>query len=171
MSKIYRGARRRDRLCRMRPVVFVAPFAFEATLRFARAVAALPDVRLCGLMQEPPAGEGARLFDDIVKIDDGLSARSLIEGVDVLRRRHGPIHRIVGVLEPLQVQLAQVRAHFGIHGTNVEVATVFRDKALMKERLRAAGLPTARHRLVTNANDALGFEREVGYPMVVKPPS
>jgi hypothetical protein len=155
----------------MRPVVFVAPFAFEATLRFARAVAALPNVRLCGLMQEPPAGDGARLFDDIVKIEDGLSARDLIEGVEVLRRRHGPIHRIVGVLEPLQVQLAQVRAHFGIHGTDIETATVFRDKALMKDRLRAAGLPTARHRLVTNVKDATAFEREVGYPMVVKPPA
>ncbi len=155
----------------MRPVVFVAPFAFEATLRFARAVASLPDVKLCGLMQEPPAGDGARLFDDIVRIEDGLSARDLIQGVEVLKRRHGQIHRVVGVLEPLQVQLAQVRKHHGIPGTNVEVATVFRDKALMKERLRAAGLPTARHRLITNAKDAVGFEREVGFPMVVKPPA
>ena len=40
----------------------------------------------------------------------------------------------------------------------------------MKTVLREAGLPCARHRLITSADDALDFVREVGYPIVVKPP-
>ena len=155
----------------MRAIVFVAPFPLETTMRFARAAAALPDVRLVGVMQEPPTGADRQVFDDLVRVDDGLSTGELIAAVDLVRKRHGMPTRIVGVLEPLQVQLAAARARFGIPGTDVDTAEVFRDKAKMKDRLRAAGLPVARHRLVTNAKDALGFEAEVGYPMVLKPPA
>lgn len=155
----------------MRPVVFVAPFPLSTTLRFARAAAMLPGVQLCGVMQELPTGADRRLFADVVRVDDGLSARDLADAVELLRRRHGQPHRIIGVLEPLQVQLAQVRAKFGIPGTDVETADVFRDKAKMKDRLRAAGLPVARHRLITGPRDAALFEEEVGFPMVLKPPA
>jgi biotin carboxylase len=155
----------------MRPVIFVAPFAFEATLRFVRAAASLPNVKLLGIMQDAPTGEGRRLFDDFVQVEDAMSAAHLVRAVDALRRKHGQIHRIVGVLEPLQTPLAQVREHFGIRGTKVAIAEVFRDKALMKDRLRAAGLPTAKHKLITNLQDAAEFERAVGFPMVVKPPA
>jgi D-alanine-D-alanine ligase-like ATP-grasp enzyme len=155
----------------MRAIVFVAPFPLETTMRFARAASALPNVRLCGVMQELPTGDDRRLFADIVQVTDGLSTSDLVEAVDVLRRRHGPVARIVGVLEPLQVQLAATRARFGIPGTDVDTADVFRDKAKMKDRLRAAGLPVARHRLVTTVQDAIEFESKVGYPMVLKPPA
>lgn len=155
----------------MRSVVFVAPFPLDTTMRFARAAATLPGVRLCGVMQELPTGDDRQFFDDIVRVDDGLSIHDLVAAVDLLRRRHGGVHRIIGVLEPLQVQLALARAEFGIPGTDVETAELFRDKALMKDRLRAAGLPVARHRLVTGIEDAAAFEREVGFPIVLKPPA
>ena len=41
----------------------------------------------------------------------------------------------------------------------------------MKDRLREAGLPVARHALVGTRDAALAFEAEVGYPMVLKPPA
>lgn len=156
---------------RMRPVVFVAPFPLETTMRFARAAAALAKVRLLGVMQELPVGHDRKLFADIVQVRDGLSTGELIEAIELLRRRHGQPQRLIGVLEPLQVQLAQARAHFGIPGTDVATADVFRDKAKMKDRLRACGLPVARHRLLSNRDDALAFEAAVGYPMVLKPPA
>ncbi|HVI03030.1 MAG TPA: ATP-grasp domain-containing protein [Enhygromyxa sp.] len=155
----------------MRPVVFVAPFPLETTLRFARAAAALSNVRLLGVMQELPVGPDRKLFADVAQVRDGLDTRELIEAIELLRRRHGQPHRLIGVLEPLQVQLAQARAHFGIPGTDVQTADVFRDKAKMKDRLREHGLPVARHRLLTNRDDALAFESIVGYPMVLKPPA
>lgn len=155
----------------MRSVIFVAPFALETTLRFARAAAALDDVRLLGVWQEPPRGDDRRLFADVFQVRDGLHPGQLIEAIDVLRGRHGAPHRIVGVLEPLQVQLAQARQHFGVPGTDVETAELFRDKAKMKDRLREAGLPVARHALVRTGDDARAFADKVGFPMVVKPPA
>ncbi len=41
----------------------------------------------------------------------------------------------------------------------------------MKDVLRAAGVPVARHRLLGTHEDAETFVREVGFPIVVKPPA
>ena len=88
-----------------------------------------------------------------------------------MRKHYGGLHQVLGILEPLQVPIAEVRAHFGIPGTSPKTADLFRDKARMKNALRAAGLPCARHRLVTKIEDALDFVREVGLPIVLKPPA
>jgi biotin carboxylase len=155
----------------VRTVVFAAPFPLETTLRFARAAARLPGVRLVGVAQEVPHGADRSIFADIVQVRDGLATGQLIEAIDVLRRRYGGIHRIVGVLEPLQVQLAQARAHFGVPGTDPDTADLFRDKARMKDRLRESGLPVARHALIRRSAEADAFAERVGFPMVVKPPA
>ncbi|HYU15110.1 MAG TPA: ATP-grasp domain-containing protein [Candidatus Acidoferrum sp.] len=155
----------------MRSVVFVAPFPLETTMRFARAAAALADVRLLGIMQDAPGEEDARLFHDLVRVGDGLATRQLVEAGELLRRRHGPIHRLLGVLEPVQVQLAEARRALGIAGTDPDTADLFRDKARMKEELRRHGLPCARHRLLRSGLDGEEFVREVGFPIVLKPPA
>ena len=41
----------------------------------------------------------------------------------------------------------------------------------MKDVLRAAGVPCARHQLVTGADEALSFAEAVGFPLVAKPPA
>jgi len=155
----------------MRNVVFAAPFPLHTTLRFARAAARLDNVRLLGLVQELPRGEDAKLFADAVTVADGLDTRQLIEGAKLLQKRHGKIHRVLGILEPLQTQLAHVRRALGVPGTNPETAELFRDKARMKDELRKHGLPCARHKLIRSAKDAQDFVREVGFPMVIKPPA
>ncbi len=155
----------------VRPVVFAAPFPLETTLRFARAASRLEGVRLLGVVQEPPRGDDRAIFADLVEVKDGLDTSQLAAAVEVLRRRHGQPHRIIGVLEPLQVQLAELREHFGVPGTDPDTADLFRDKAKMKDRLRAAGLPVARHALVHGRADAEAFLRQVGLPMVLKPPA
>jgi hypothetical protein len=155
----------------MRNVVFVAPFPLDTTLRFARAAAALADVRFLGIVQEPPRGDDAGLFVDAVTVRDGLDTRQLIEAAELLRRRHGELHRVLGILEPLQVQLGEVRRALGVPGTSAETADLFRDKARMKDELRRHGLPCARHRLIRTWQDAEAFVAEVGLPIVLKPPA
>ena len=155
----------------MRNVVFVAPFPLDTTLRFARAAAALPGVRFLGIAQEPPRGDDASLFADLVTVRDGLDSRQLIEAAELLQRRHGPLHRVLGILEPLQVQLAQVRAALGVSGTSPDTADLFRNKARMKDELRRHGLPCARHKLLRTWDDAVAFVDEVGLPIVLKPPA
>ncbi|OJY29918.1 MAG: hypothetical protein BGO98_49850 [Myxococcales bacterium 68-20] len=154
-----------------RNVIFVAPFPIETTMRFVRATAKLDDVRLLGVCHTPPEGDDARLFHDVVRVTRPLDLGDVLEGVEVLRRRHGQPHRLIGILEPMMVQLAEARARFGIEGTRPEVADLFRDKARMKDALRAAGLPVAKHCLVTSEADARGFAEQVGFPMVLKPPA
>lgn len=155
----------------MRNVVFAAPFPLETTLRFARAAARLDGVRLLGLVQEPPRGDDAKLFADVVTVGDGLDTEQLIAGARALERRHGRLHRVLGILEPLQVQLAHVRAALGVPGTTPHTAELFRDKARMKDELRRHGLPCARHKLIRTWGDAEAFVAEVGLPLVLKPPA
>jgi len=155
----------------MRNVVFVAPFPLDTTMRFARAAAGLADVRFLGIFQEPPRGDDAGLFVDMVTVRDGLDMRQLIEAAELLRRRHGELHRVLGILEPLQVQLGLVRRALGVPGTSADTADLFRDKARMKDELRRHGLPCARHRLIRSWQDAEAFVSEVGLPIVLKPPA
>jgi hypothetical protein len=155
----------------MRNVAFVAPFPLETTLRFARAVARLSGVRLLGIGQEPVSGAGRGLYADQVQVADGLDTRQLVEAARLLERRHGRLHRVLGILEPLQVQLAELRRALGIPGPDPATAHLFRDKARMKDELRRHGLPCARHRLIRSWSDAEAFVREVGLPLVLKPPA
>lgn len=153
----------------MRNVIFVAPFPLETTLRFVRAAAALSNVKLLGIVAEPPPGADARLFDDMVRVSDPLDARQLIEAARILQARHGRIHRVLGILEPVQVQIAQIREALGVEGTKPEVADLFRDKGRMKDELRRHGLPCARHQIVCSYADAEEFVARVGFPIVIKP--
>jgi len=155
----------------MRNIVYVAPFPMETTLRFARGLADLDHVRLLGVFQEAPQAAQARGFSDVVTVSDALDPGAICRGIESLVRRYGPPHRITGILEPLQVPLAQVRQHFGVPGPSVATAERFRDKALMKETLRAHGIPCARHRLVHDAASGQDFADEVGVPVVLKPPA
>jgi biotin carboxylase len=155
----------------MRNVVFVAPFPLDTTMRFARAASRLDGVRLLGIVQKPPHGEDAKLFADVVLVEDGLDTAQLIMAARVLERRHGKIHRVLGILEPLQVQLGQVRRALDVPGTTPETADLFRDKARMKDELRKHGLPCARHKLIRSWADAEAFVADVGLPLVLKPPA
>lgn len=155
----------------MRNLVFVAPFPMDATLRFARGLARLEGVRLFGIFQKAPREERGRTFDELIEVGDALHPDDIVAAVRRIESAFGPIHRLTGVLEPLQTPLAVARERLGIPGPTAAVAERFRDKALMKDTLRAAGLPCARHRLAHGPDDAFAFAREVGFPLIVKPPA
>jgi len=109
------------------------------------------------------------LFSDVVTVRDPLDPRMLIEAARILERRHGKISRVLGILEPLQMQLAQIREALGVEGPSVEVTERFRDKGHMKDALRKHDLPCARHAVVTCLADAEALVAEVGFPIVIKP--
>jgi len=153
---------------------FVAPYLLDATTRFVDAAARLPDTELAIITCDPADRMPAALRDSVAahwQISDPLDAGQIAGAVAGLGTQIGPVRRILAVLEQLQVPLAQVREHLSIPGIDVETAGNFRDKAQMKSVLRAAGVPCARHALVDSAAGAAGFAREVGFPLVVKPPA
>jgi biotin carboxylase len=155
-------------------VIFVAPFFMNTTLRFVSAAARLPGVRLALISQDPIEKLPRDLMDALhvhKRVDDALDVTRIAAAVRSIGRELGSVDRILGTLEELQVPLAEVRAMFGIRGMDIEAAKNFRDKSRMKDVLQRAGLPCARHCLVSNVEDGVAFAREIGLPLVVKPPA
>jgi hypothetical protein len=153
---------------------FVAPYLLDATARFVEAAARLPGVELALVTCEPEDQLPAEVRSSLAahrRIDGALDAGQIAAAVQALGGRLGPVQRLLAVLEQLQVPVAQVREHLGIAGMDAATAHNFRDKAQMKSVLRAAGVPCARHRLADSAAAVAGFAREVGFPLVVKPPA
>ena len=158
----------------MPSVLFVAPFFLPTTLRFVEAMADLPGVRLGLISQDPAERLPQRLRAKLAahwRIEDGLNADQIAHAAGALAGRLGPIHRLVGALEELQVPLAIARTKLGIAGMGVEAARNFRDKARMKSVLRAAGIPCARHKLAMSEADAWECPAALGFPLVIKPPA
>lgn len=154
--------------------MFVAPIFSPAATQMIEAAVSLPDTRVAVVAQQPfeqlASHIGARLVGHW-RIDDVTNADQLEGAVRALGARLGTIDRCFGAYEQLQEPLALVREALGIQGLPSTAAANFRDKARMKDALRAAGVPVARHKVVNAAADARAFIQEVGYPIVIKPPA
>ena len=159
----------------MTVAVFAAPVLSENASQMIEAAGSLPGVRLGVVSQDPverstPAAR-ARMAAHW-RVDDVLDPAQLLGAVHALAARLGARPaRVFGAYEQLQVPLAEVRRELGVEGMSVEAALNFRDKARMKDVLRAAGVPVARHALARSDAEAWAFAREVGMPLVVKPPA
>ncbi len=156
-------------------VVFAVPYALETTLRFVRAAAALPGVRLGILTQEPEGRfprDLARRADAVLRCEDLHDPDQIERGVRSLAGAFGGhVHRLVGILETLQEPMAEVRQRLQISGMDPGTADNFRDKSRMKAVLAAHDLPCARHRLARTPAEAREFAAGCGFPLVVKPPA
>ena len=136
------------------------------------AIGALPGVQLGVITSDDLHGTAPQTRDAIVqhwRVDDVLDPQQLLQAVHAVSARIGGVERLFGAYEQLQVPLASVREQLGIPGLPVQAALNFRDKARMKDVLRAQKLPCARHALVERYTDAIAFAERVGFPLVVKP--
>ncbi|HEX8558786.1 MAG TPA: ATP-grasp domain-containing protein [Pyrinomonadaceae bacterium] len=155
-------------------VIFAAPWFTDNAVRFIEATAGVPGVRLAVLSLEPQELLAPRVRERLAahwRLEDIFDPGQLAQAARKLSERFGPVHRFYGAYEQLQVPLAEARARLGVEGMSVEAARNFRDKSRMKDVLRAAGVPCARHRLVAGEAEGWRFVEEVGFPVVVKPPS
>ncbi len=155
-------------------VIFVAPFFLQTTLRFVAGAARLPGVQLSLISQDPASKLPAELKPLLAahwQVKDALDPQQLADAARALSRQLGPPHRMLGALEQLQVPLAQARQALGVAGLSVDAAINFRDKSRMKDVLRAAGVPCARHALAGSAEVARQFATACGFPLVAKPPA
>jgi len=154
--------------------IFVAPFCMETTLRFVDGAARLPGVDLSLISQEGaeklPPDLRSRLKGHW-RVDNAFDPQQLVVAVRALETSLGPAKRLVAALEQIQVPLAKTREMLGIEGLDVASARNFRDKARMKDVLREAGLPCARHVLAESGRQAREFAQRTGFPLVAKPPA
>jgi biotin carboxylase len=153
-------------------VVFAAPMLSDNAMRMVEASATLYGVRL-GVITHDPAAALRHLQGAVAhwRVSDILDVDQLVWATRELAFRKGPVERLFGAYEQLQVPLAAAREALGLPGLSVEAATNFRDKARMKTLLRANGVPCARHRLARSVEDAAAFAEDSGFPLVVKPPA
>jgi biotin carboxylase len=155
-------------------VIFVAPRLSRNASQMVEAVATLPGVQLGVISQDAQESAPESLRAHISahwRVDSVLDAGQLLEAVRQLAARNGQPARIFGAYEQLQVPLAEVRAQLGVEGMSVATALNFRDKSRMKDVLRAAGVPVARHALATSEAEAWAFANKVQSPVVLKPPA
>ena len=155
-------------------VAFVAPVFSPAASQMIEAAVSLSGFRVLVVSQEPLERLAPAIAHRLLghwRIDNVLDAGQLEFAVRALIARHGPIGRCFGAFEQLQVPLALVRERIGIVGLSSAAAENFRDKARMKDALRDAGVPVARHQLIGSLAEAEAFARTVGFPVVVKPPA
>ncbi len=158
----------------MANVVFVVPFAMASSVRFLRAAAMLPGVRLSLVSQDPIERlpeELRHALSGYLRIEDALDAGQIGAAVRKLGRQFGSVDALLGILEPLQEPLARVREELRIRGMDATEAANFRDKAKMKAVLREHGLPCARFSLVHSLDEGRAMGRQCGYPLVAKPQS
>jgi len=155
-------------------VIFVAPFFSPAASQMIEAALALPHIRLAVIAQQRLEDLAPALASRLVahwRVDDITNAEHVEWAVTSIAAQHGTVSRCFAAYEQAQLPLAIVRERLGIPGLPSSAAQNFRDKARMKDVLRAAGLPVARHALVHSAADARRFVSDVGFPIVVKPPA
>lgn len=158
----------------MKNVVFVAPYFAETTLRFVSAATRQRDARVALVSQDPvdrlPADLRARLAGH-ERVQAGLDPDQIASAVERAVQAWGQVDRLLGTLEELQTPLGRIRDRLGVPGMGEEAAENFRDKSRMKEILRNAGVPCARHGLARSVEEALDRAGHVGFPLIVKPPA
>ncbi len=146
----------------------------ETTLRFVNGAARLPGVDLSLISQEGaeklPPDLRTRLAGHW-RVENAFDPEQLVVAVRALETSLGPAKRLIAALEQIQVPLAKAREILGIEGLDVASARNFRDKARMKDVLREAGLPCARHVLAERGQQAREFAQSTGFPLVAKPPA
>jgi hypothetical protein len=158
----------------VRHVVLVAPHFLRNTLRYISAFVELPGVRVSLVSEDPASGLPPALRERVAghyAVGSCLEVSELVRACRAITQAVGPIDRLNGVLEQLQVPVAEARDAVGIEGMGLAVALSFRDKDRMKEVLRRAGVPVAKSALATSPEQLLAFTRAVGFPIVVKPPA
>ena len=79
------------------------------------------------------------------------------------------VDRVLANWEPLVILAARLRDRWGMPGMSADVVRGFRDKELMKERVRAAGLRVPRSRRVRSEREVREAVEAIGYPLILKP--
>ena len=153
-------------------IAFVAPHFLENTNRYLSAFAGLEGVKLSVISADPASALPAALAEKIAghyRVQNVGDGAQLARAARALKASAGPIDRLSGALEQLQLPMAQARDLAGIPGMGLQIAQRFRNKDLMKQVLRAHGVPVAQSALVSSFEELRRFVRKVGFPIIVKP--
>ena len=80
-----------------------------------------------------------------------------------------PVNAVLAVGDRPTVMAAYLSRLLGLPGNPPEAAAASRDKRIMRQKLKAAGLPTPSFIAVPSATDAMSLLDRIAFPVVVKP--
>lgn len=151
-------------------VVFLAPNYPAEMQQYTRGLAEV-GASVYGVGDTP-----ASALPDSLKrhLADYLQVPRILDEADVVARvrawlRGREVDRVLANWEVLVETAARLREVLGLPGMSVDTVRGFRDKQLMKERVRAAGLRVPRSVRVRTATEARAAADAIGFPMVIKP--
>jgi biotin carboxylase len=151
-------------------VVFLAPGYPPEMAHYTRGLAKV-GARVYGVGDSPPDSLPSLARE---ALSGYLQVPRLLDEADVVNRVREwvgdkEIHRVESQWEPLVLTAARLREVLGAQGMSYDTVLGFRDKELMKERIRAAGLRVPHSRRVSDVRAAWAAADEIGYPLIVKP--
>ncbi len=153
-------------------VALVAPHFLENTNRYVKAFAELEGVKLSVISEDAEKKLPKELRAKVAahyQIKSVGEPAELAKAIKGLRKMVGPVDRLTGTLEQLQLPMAEARALADVPGMRPEIARRFRDKDVMKEVLRGKNVPVAASALVSSTAELKAFIEKVGLPIIVKP--
>ena len=151
-------------------VVFLAPSFPPEMIQYTRGLAEV-GAQVYGVGDTPRQALPAEVRPHL---HDYLQVPRILDENDVLERvsawlRGRAVDRVLANWEVLVQLAARLRERWGLPGMSPEVVRGFRDKELMKERVRAAGLRVPRSRRVTSEAEVRAAAEFIGFPLILKP--
>lgn len=111
-----------------------------------------------------------RSLTEYYRVDTMENYDAMVRAMGYFTFRYGKIDWVESNNEYWLEQDAALRTDFNINtGAKRDFIDRIKLKSRMKESYRAAGVPVARHHMVTTLEAALPFLDQVGYPVIVKP--
>jgi biotin carboxylase len=151
-------------------VVFLAPTYPPEMQQYTRGLAQV-GANVFGVGDAPRQG-----LPKNVKpyLHDYLQVPRIMDEDDVIKRvsawlRGKRIDRVLANWEPLVILAARLRERFGLPGMSVDQVTGFRDKQLMKDRVKAAGLRVPYAFKVKTEREIREAAEKIGFPLILKP--
>ncbi len=151
-------------------VVFLAPTFPPEMIQYTRGLAEV-GAAVYGIADTP---REALPKDLKPYLHDYLQVPRIMDEDDVIARatnwlRGTTIDRVLANWEPLVILAARMRERWGLPGMSAEVVRGFRDKQLMKERVKAAGLRVPRSQRATSEREIREAVEQIGFPLIIKP--
>jgi biotin carboxylase len=151
-------------------VVFLAPAYPPEMIQYTRGLAEV-GAEVYGVGDQPRAG-----LPEQVKphLHDYLQVPRILDEDDVIERvsawlKGKSIDRVLANWEVLVMLAARLRERWGLPGMTPDTVRGFRDKEVMKERVRAAGLRVPRSRRVRTEAEVRAAAEEIGFSLILKP--
>lgn len=151
-------------------VVFLAPAFPPEMIQYTRGLAEV-GAEVWGVGDQP---REALPVEVKRHLHEYLQVPRILDEDDVIARVHAwlrgrSIDRVLANWEVLVMLAARLRERFGMPGMTPDIVRGFRDKEVMKERLRAAGLRVPRSVRANTVAEIRAAVEQIGYPIILKP--